>query len=90
MSCGHHHDIDCAQILALVTGYLDDELDTGACADIRQHLEECGPCLRELGIEQEVKALIARSCSCGPAPLELRAQVVARLRVVRAEGHLPG
>ena len=48
---------------------------------IKQHLDECSPCLREYGIEQEVKALVARCCGQEKAPPEL----MARLRVKLSE-----
>ena len=51
---------------------------------IRQHLDECSPCLREYGIEREVKVLVARSCA-ESAPPALRDSVVERIRLVRAE-----
>ena len=62
MSCGEPHEIDCREVLTEVYLYLDLE-----CADdrrtlIQHHLDECSPCLREYGIEQEVKALVARCC----------------------------
>jgi mycothiol system anti-sigma-R factor len=79
VSCGEPHETDCADVLAEVYLYLDLE-----CADdrrelIRQHLDECSPCLREYGIEQEVKALVARSCGAERAPSELRERLRMRL-----------
>jgi len=44
----------------------------------------CTPCLREYGVEREVKQLIARSCK-ETAPDSLRESVIARLEVVRTE-----
>jgi len=41
--------------------------------------------LREFGIEQEVKALVARSCGCETAPEALRQRVMLRLQSVRIE-----
>jgi mycothiol system anti-sigma-R factor len=52
---------------------------------VRHHLDECGPCLRQYGLEQVVKALVARSCGCDPAPADLRAKVLMRIRNVRIE-----
>ncbi|MEH1123553.1 mycothiol system anti-sigma-R factor [Micromonospora sp. CPCC 206061] len=79
MSCGEPHETDCRDVLAQVYLYLDLE-----CADdrrdlIRQHLDECSPCLREYGIEQEVKALVARCCGDERAPSELRDRLRVRL-----------
>ncbi len=78
------HELDCGDVVEAVYLYLDGELTEDVIHNIRQHLDECSPCLREYGIEQEVKALIARSC-CETAPDTLRASVVQRLEVVRTE-----
>jgi mycothiol system anti-sigma-R factor len=79
MSCGEPHETDCREVLTEVYLYLDLE-----CADerrdlIRHHLDECSPCLREYGIEQEVKALVARCCGNETAPAELRDRLRVRL-----------
>jgi anti-sigma factor (TIGR02949 family) len=87
MSCGKHHDTDCAEIIARVYEYLDGELTGGAAYDqIRVHLHECGPCLREYGLEEAVKALVRRSCR-DHAPEDLRRKVLLRLSQVRIELH---
>ncbi|GAT67730.1 mycothiol system anti-sigma-R factor [Planomonospora sp. ID91781] len=85
MSCGDHHDTDCREVLDKVYTYLDGELDEGDCADIRQHLDECGPCLREYGLDQVVKQLVARHCGCDAAPEDLRARIRDRIDQVRGE-----
>ena len=82
MSCGDPHETDCRDVLAEVYLYLDLE-----CADtrsdvIRQHLDECSPCLKEYGIEQEVKALVARCCGGEHAPTDLKARLLIRLRQI--------
>jgi len=84
MSCGNHHETPCSEVLARVYTYIDGELPTPDKATVKQHLDECGPCLREFGIEEEVKLLVKRSCS-DPAPEELRAKVLLRIRQVRVE-----
>ena len=81
MSCGDPHETDCTDVLGEVYLYLDLECTDDRRVVIRQHLDECSPCLREFGIEQEVKALVARCCGSETAPLELR----QRLRVKLAE-----
>jgi mycothiol system anti-sigma-R factor len=65
--------------------YLDGELDASDCSKVRQHLEECGPCLREYGLEDAVKRLVRKHCGCDPAPTELRAKVLVRIQEVRAQ-----
>ena len=75
MSCGDPHDQDCREVLAEVYFYLDLESTDERRDLIRNHLDECSPCLREYGIEQEVKALVARCCGSDRAPAELRARL---------------
>lgn len=84
MSCGQPHDVDCNEVIDAVYLYLDGEMEHDTIDRIRQHLDECSPCLREYGIEREVKLLIARSC-CEQAPESLRQAVVQRIQVVRTE-----
>lgn len=85
MSCGNPHAVDCRDILARVYQYLDDELVDTDCAEVRQHLEECGPCLREYGLEESVKKLVAKHCGCDPVPEDLRSKVLTRLQQVQTE-----
>ena len=85
MSCGNPHEVPCAEVLDQVYVYLDGEIGPDECAKIREHLDECGPCLRQYGLDQAVKALVARSCGCDLAPEALRAKVVTRIREVRVE-----
>ncbi|GAA3442038.1 mycothiol system anti-sigma-R factor [Planomonospora venezuelensis] len=85
MSCGDHHDTDCREVLEKVYTYLDGELDEGNCVDIRQHLDECSPCLKEYGLEQVVKQLVARHCGCDPVPDDLRSKILSRIDQVRSE-----
>jgi len=82
VSCGNPHETDCREVLALVYDFLDGEADDADRARIAQHLDECGPCLRQFGLEQAVKSLVHRSCQCEQAPERLRVQIVARIRQV--------
>jgi mycothiol system anti-sigma-R factor len=79
VSCGDPHETDCREVLAEVYLYLDLECSDGRRLLIRDHLDECSPCLREYGIEQEVKALVARCCGAETAPLELKQRLRLRL-----------
>ncbi len=79
MSCGKQHEVACQQVLADVYIYLDAECDVEAKQRIKHHLSECGACLREYGIEQEVKALVARCCSGEGSPDGLRERLRAKL-----------
>ena len=72
MSCGDPHATDCREVIEQVYTYLDGEIDDTNQHLIREHLDECAPCLREFGVEQEVKALVARCCGNDTAPTGLR------------------
>ena len=79
MSCGDPHETDCRDVLEEVYLYLDLECTDDRRMVIREHLDECSPCLREYGIEQEVKALVARCCGGDTAPMELKERLRVRL-----------
>ena len=85
MSCGNPHDMDCTAALEKVYLYLDGEMPDADCAELRRHIDECAPCLREYGLEKHFKAMVARSCGCDETPPELRSKLLVRLREVRVE-----
>lgn len=85
MSCGKPHQVPCTEVLATVYAYLDGEMDDRACLQIREHLDECGPCLREYGLEEMVKRLVHKCCGQETVPTELRTKVLTRISAVRAE-----
>ena len=85
MSCGDPHETPCGEVLADVYVYLDGEQDAASYDKVRQHLDECAPCLRQYGLEQAVKALVARCCGSDRAPRELRDRVNLRIQQVRLE-----
>lgn len=73
---------DCADVLLQIVYMLDNELDETECSRVRQHIEECGPCLRKYDLERTVKAVVARSCS-ESAPDGLRERVLLEIREVQ-------
>lgn len=75
----------CDGVLEEVYLYLDAECDEMRRARIRTHLDECSPCLREFGIEQEVKALVSRCCGQERAPETLRNRLKDKLAQVTME-----
>jgi len=85
VSCGDPHEVDCDQILNEVYLYLDLECSDDRRTVIQAHLDECSPCLREYGIEQEVKALVARCCGADKAPSELRDTLRAKITALVVE-----
>lgn len=85
MHSGDHREADCREALAEVFLYLDLECSEERRLLIRRHLDGCAGCLREYGIEQEVKALVARCCGNEVAPMELRERLRIRLNELVVE-----
>ena len=85
MSCGDPHEIPCSEVLEKVYLYLDDEAESEDHQHVRIHLDECAPCLRQFGLEQAVKALVARCCGGDAPPADLRERVMVRIQEVRLE-----
>ncbi len=85
MSCGDPHETPCSEVLENVYLYLDGEDDPNQHGHIRIHLDECAPCLRQYGLENAVKALVARCCGGDPLPVDLRERVMVRIQQVRIE-----
>ena len=76
---GEEHETDCSEVIEEVYLYLDLECSEDRRALIQKHLDECTGCLREYGIEHEVKALVARCCGAEKAPTELRERLRIKL-----------
>jgi len=85
MSCGNPHEVPCSEVLEQVYAYLDHEMSEVDCEEIRKHLDECGPCLKEFGLDELVKKLVHKHCGCDPAPADLRTKVLVRIRQVQSE-----
>ena len=76
-------------MLDRIYGYLDGEISAEDSARIRRHLDECGPCLREFGLEKSLKRLVAKHAGYDPVPTELRSKVLVWIRQVRSEADAP-
>jgi len=77
--------IDCDDVIRDVYLYLDDESDSAARDRIRTHLDACAPCLRQYGLEQDLKSLVARCCGGDVAPDGLKSRIRVRLTEVVIE-----
>ncbi len=84
MSCGNPHETDCSEVLEQLYLFLDNECDATCRAKLAQHLEECGPCLAAYGLEEHLKAVLARKCR-EAAPDGLRARLRDQIRHVVLE-----
>ncbi len=85
MSCGNPHETDCREVLDRVYEYLDGEMTVHDVAKIKQHLDECAPCLKEYDLDEVLKALVRRSCECEAAPEALRARIMVQITEVRVQ-----
>jgi mycothiol system anti-sigma-R factor len=85
MSCGEPHETDCSEVLAEVWLLLDHECDPDRDAQLRRHLDECGPCLARYGLEEKVKRLLGRSCGGEHAPAELHQRLREQIRATVLE-----
>jgi mycothiol system anti-sigma-R factor len=89
---GHNtvpHALGCSDVLDRVYSYLDGQLGENGRAEIRQHLDECGPCLREYGLEEAVKRLVHKHCGHNAVPEDLRIKVLTRVQRIAAEPRQP-
>jgi mycothiol system anti-sigma-R factor len=76
---------NCRDVLDEVYLYLDLECDDQRRLLIKTHIDDCGPCLQEYGIEQEVKALVSRCCGGEIAPDALRERLRAKINEIVSE-----
>jgi mycothiol system anti-sigma-R factor len=84
VSTHEHGKDDCVDYIERIVYFIDNELDQADCAEIQQHLDECGPCLARYDLERTVKTLVARSCT-EVAPEGLRQRVQLSIRQVQIE-----
>lgn len=85
MSCGDHHETNCAEVLAEVWLFLDHECDQDRRQLLARHLDECRPCLAEYGLDEKVKKLLASRCGGEQAPDSLRNRLRHQIRVAVLE-----
>jgi len=74
--------VECREALDRLFEYLDEELPDADAARMRAHIEDCAPCLQELGIEEHVKMLVRRSCT-EEAPAQLHLRILEQITVLR-------
>lgn len=77
---------ECAAVIAEVWTLLDGECTEATRDRLRVHLEECPACLRQYGVEERIKKLIASRCSGEKAPHYLVERVrleISRTTIIR-------
>lgn len=70
---------ECEETLARLYTFLDGELTVERKEKIRQHLDECSPCLEAYEFESELRSMIA-SKSKDQCPDVLKAKIAMILR----------
>ena len=70
---------NCRDAVHRLYHYLDGELDDARRALVRNHLDECLPCLEAFGFEAELRQVIARKCR-DAAPEALRARIAQAIQ----------
>ena len=74
-----HDDADCAAVMAEVWTLLDGECTPETRDKLRHHLEACPGCLRQYGVEERIKRLIAAKCGGDKAPEGLRQRLMLEI-----------
>jgi RNA polymerase sigma-70 factor (ECF subfamily) len=64
----------CARLFALLSDYLDQQIDPSLCADVEDHLSDCSPCQAYLASLEETVRRCRRHCT-----EELKAKVRAQV-----------
>ncbi|RRS02089.1 mycothiol system anti-sigma-R factor [Glycomyces terrestris] len=80
--------LDCREVLEEVYLYLDQECSEVRRDVIKDHLEDCSPCLSEYGIEQEVRTIVHRCCSNEKAPDDVKERLRQKLSAIEQVSEL--
>ncbi|MEE2034424.1 mycothiol system anti-sigma-R factor [Rhodococcus chondri] len=82
--------LDCSAVIADVYMLLDSECDETSRARLQGHLDNCGSCLEEYGLEERIKSLLSRKCGGEHAPEGLRERLMLEIRrtvvVIQSDG----
>jgi len=73
-------ELDCEQVLEMVWGYLDGEIDEEQYVGIHMHIEKCGECGPRYEFQRKLMALVERKCKEGPIPSNLKQRLFRLLR----------
>lgn len=74
----HDHAARCEEALAELYTFLDGELTEDRRGFIRQHLDDCNPCLEAFDFEAELRLVIKHRCT-EEVPESLRARIAGQL-----------
>jgi anti-sigma factor RsiW len=83
----HKHGLECKEIFARLSAYIDAELSEGACEEIQAHIAGCQPCVEFVNsLRRTVELCHGHSPGEQPAPLsgEARARLLEAYREMAA------
>ena len=78
-------DCGCDKAQRELEEFVRNELCSEDAADIRAHMEHCPDCSTELRVNLVLTEAVQRACTEDQAPEELRANVLAQVRLLQAE-----
>jgi anti-sigma factor RsiW len=79
MKHAHGRDPECLKIFEQLSAYLDGELCPEDCAHVREHIEDCPPCIEFLdSLKRSIAA--SRGLRCPENPQPLPPEAVERLK----------
>lgn len=62
----------CAQTIRQLSGYIDRELSEAEVVKVKEHLDDCPPCVQVYEFQAEMKRLVRKECCTDEAPRRLR------------------
>lgn len=77
--------IDCREVLAELSNYVDDQAIAEIRHELEDHLARCGPC--HVLVDSTRKTLkIVTGCGSFELPVDLSSRIMARIRAVPGGG----
>jgi anti-sigma factor RsiW len=73
------HELDCGEVRAASSDFIDGELGTAESSRIRSHLERCGPCTAFVRTLRATIEMLGSTAASG-APAGFRERVQERIR----------
>lgn len=73
-------ELDCDQVLEMVWGYLDGEIDEEEYRGIYVHIKHCDECGPRYEFQRKLMALVERKCKEGPIPTDLKQRLFQLLK----------
>ena len=86
----HKHGLECKEIFAQLSAYIDAELPEATCEEIQAHIADCQPCVEFVNsLRRTVELCHGHSSREQPAPLSGEARerlLVAYREMIAAHG----